>query len=206
MDGTILNSIAAAERIWAAWAARQGLDVQAFLPTIHGARAIDTIARLGLPGIDPGTEADAITIAEIADVEGIVELPGAARFLASLPTHRWAVVTSAPRALALRRMQAAGVPVPDVLVSADDVAEGKPNPACYVLAARQLGVDVADCLVFEDAPVGLRAGEAAGASLMLVTSTHRHPVVSPYRSIRDYQNIACKVDESGLLFLEQTGD
>jgi len=124
MDGTILNSIAAAERIWARWAAGHGLDVEAFLPTIHGARSVDTVAKLGLPGIDPVTEAAAITQAEIDDVEGVVEIDSAAAFLQALPRDRWAVVTSAPLALAKRRLQAAGIPLPPVMITAEDVTRG----------------------------------------------------------------------------------
>ena len=111
MDGTVLNSIAAAERIWSAWAVRHGVDVETFLPTIHGVRAIDTINRLNLPGVDAEAQAAFITEAEIEDVEGIVEIPGAAAFLNGLPKDRWAMVTSAPRDLALRRMAAAGIPI-----------------------------------------------------------------------------------------------
>ncbi|TIT02600.1 HAD family hydrolase, partial [Mesorhizobium sp.] len=107
MDGTVVNSIAAAERVWADWARRQGLDVAAFLPTIHGVRAIETIARLALPGVDPMREADALLKAELADIDGILPIVGAAAFLASLPPERWAIVTSAPRELALLRIAAA---------------------------------------------------------------------------------------------------
>ena len=124
MDGTLLNSIAAAERVWGIWAARHGLDVEAFLHTIHGARAIDTITRQALPGVDPQEEAQWITEAELHDVEGIVAIPGAVAFLASLPVDQWALVTSAPKALAVRRLQAAGIPVPAVLVTAEDVKTG----------------------------------------------------------------------------------
>lgn len=110
MDGTILNSLASAERVWGAWAKRQGLDVDAFLPTMHGSRGIDTIARLGLPGVDPEREAAAITQAEINDVEGVVALPGARAFLGALPPERWTIVTSSPLRLARRRLEAAGLP------------------------------------------------------------------------------------------------
>ncbi|WP_292390642.1 HAD family hydrolase, partial [Mesorhizobium sp.] len=126
MDGTVLNSIAAAERVWTKWARRHGLDVASFLPTIHGKRAIETIAALKLPGVDPVVEADALLEAEAADLEGIVPIPGAVAFLKSLPPERWAVVTSAPRELALLRMAAAGIPVPAIMVSAEDVTRGKP--------------------------------------------------------------------------------
>src|ERR1700712_1545064 len=115
MDGTILSSIAAAERVWARWAERHGLDVPAFLPTIHGMRSVETVRRLGLPGVDPVAESAAITAEEMDDVEGIEQIAGVAASLAALPPHRWAVVTSAPRALALRRIAAAGLPTPPLL-------------------------------------------------------------------------------------------
>jgi len=202
MDGTIINSIAAAERIWGAWAARHGLELASFLPTMHGSRAVDTITRLGLPGIDPEAEASKITDAEITDVEGIVEIPGAADFLKSLPANIWAVVTSAPRDLALRRMKAAGIPVPAVLVTAEDVAVGKPSPDCYLLAAQKLGVDAGSCLIFEDAPVGIAAGEAAGATVLVVTETHDRPMDTPHSTIKDYEKIFAKVDEDGFISLD----
>ncbi|MDY7548456.1 HAD family hydrolase [Glaciimonas sp. Gout2] len=203
MDGTLLNSIAAAERIWRAWAIRHGLDVDAFLPTIHGARAIDTITRLSIPGMNSEREAFGITQAEIADVEGIIEISGAVKFLRSLPSEKWAIVTSAPLALAIQRLKAAGVPVPAVMVTADDVANGKPNPACYLLAAAKLGVDVADCLIFEDADVGILAGEASGARVIVVTSTHVHPMDTPHASIGNYDTIIAKVDDEGFIVFEE---
>ncbi|KAF3996378.1 HAD-IA family hydrolase [Glaciimonas immobilis] len=203
MDGTLINSIAAAERIWRAWAQRHGLNVEAFLPTIHGARAVDTISRLGLPGVDPQTEAVVITEAEIADIEGIVAISGAVTFLNALPTSKWAIVTSAPKALALRRLKAAGIPVPAILITADDVAIGKPHPDCYLLAAQKLGVDSSECLVFEDAPVGILAGEAAGAKVMVVTATHAHPMTTVHHTINTYDALFVVVDASGLILLEE---
>ncbi|NUT86333.1 HAD family hydrolase [Pseudomonas corrugata] len=201
MDGTLLNSIAAAERIWTRWALRHGVDVAAFLPTIHGVRAIDTIARQHLPGVDAQAEAERITREEIEDVEGVVAVPGAVAFLNGLPPERWAIVTSAPMALALRRMEAAGIPRPAVMVTAEDVGDGKPNPACYRLAAERLRVASEDCLVFEDADAGIRAGEAAGADVMVVTATHVHPVDTVHPSIKDYLGLGVGLDASGLMQL-----
>lgn len=195
MDGTVLNSIAAAERIWAAWALRHGVDVVSFLPTIHGVRAIDTINRLALPGVDGEAEAAFITEAEIEDVEGIIEVPGAANFLKSLPANQWAIVTSAPKALALRRMAAAGIPEPLVMVTAEDVSAGKPDPAGYRLAARRLGVEPAECLIFEDATVGILAAEAAGAGLIVVTATHDHPLQTPHATLASYDSVEAHVDQ-----------
>lgn len=201
MDGTVVNSIAAAERVWADWARRQGLDVAAFLPTIHGVRAIETIARLALPGVDPMHEADALLKAEAADVGGIHPIAGAAAFLASLPPERWAIVTSAPRELALLRIAAAGIPLPAILVAAEDVSRGKPAPDCFRLAAEQLGVDARDCLVFEDAPAGISAAEAAGAAVVVISATHRHPLQTPHAAIADYDTIGIAVDDRGWIAL-----
>ncbi|KAB0500567.1 MULTISPECIES: HAD-IA family hydrolase [Pseudomonas] len=194
MDGTVLNSIAAAERIWTIWALHHGVDVDTFLPTIHGVRAIDTINRLALPGVDAEAEAAWITEAEIEDVEGIVEVSGAASFLKSLPANQWAIVTSAPRALALRRMAAAGIPEPGVMITAEDVSAGKPDPAGYRLAARRLGVAPNECLIFEDAAVGILAGEAAGGHVMVITATHVHPLQTPHATLACYDTVEVRVD------------
>lgn len=203
MDGTVLNSIAAAERIWSAWAVRHGVDVATFLPTIHGARAIDTITRLNLPGLDAEEQAAFITAAEINDVEGIVEIPAAEAFLNVLPKNRWAMVTSAPRDLALRRMAAAGIPEPAVMITAEDVKAGKPDPAGYLLAAKKLGVEPADCLIFEDAAVGIQAAEAAGAALMIITTTHQHPIETAHATLASYDAIGVRVGADGLLRLTE---
>ena len=203
MDGTVLNSIAAAERIWAAWAVRHGVDVESFLPTIHGARAIDTINRLALPGVNAEAQAAFITQAEIEDVEGIVEVLAAADFLKSLPAHQWAIVTSAPKALALRRMAAAGIPEPAVMVTAEDVSAGKPDPAGYRLAAKRLGVDVTECLIFEDATVGILAAEAAGADLVVVTATHDHPIETAHATLASYDSVEARLDTDGFLRLKK---
>ena len=201
MDGTILSSIVAAERVWAAWAGRHGLDVAAFLPTIHGARAVDTIRRLALPGVDPEVEADVITQAEMADVGGIDAIAGAAGFLGSLPADRWTVVTSAPRRLAQRRLEAAGLPVPPLMITADDVDRGKPFPDCFLLAAARLGCRAEDCLIFEDAAAGIAAAEAAGAHVIVITATHTHPITTPHPCIAGYDGLAARMNPANRLEL-----
>jgi sugar-phosphatase len=204
MDGTLLNSTAAAERVWSAWAIRHGLDVAAFLPTMHGRRAIETVRRLALPGIDAQREADEISQAEIADVEGIHAIAGAAAFLTSLPPLRWAIVTSSPRALALRRIEAAGIPLPAPLVSGEDVSHGKPAPDCFRLGAERLGFDPRDCLVFEDAAPGIQAAEAAAAAVVVVTAAHLHKMETPHATIFDYRGLRAVADVQGKLGLERT--
>lgn len=201
MDGTILSSIAAAERVWTRWARRHGLDVDAFLPTIHGMRSVETVRRLGLPGVDAEAEAAAITREEMDDVEGIESIAGIQAFLASLPVDRWAVVTSAPRALALRRIAAAGLPTPPLLIAAEDVTLGKPAPDCFVLAATRLGVAASECLVFEDAPAGIAAAEAAGAGVIVITATHAHPLATRHAQERDFAHLGARADAHGALRL-----
>ena len=199
MDGTLLTSIEAAERVWSNWAGRHGLDVAAFLPTLHGKRAIDTVRQLALPGVDADAEADWILQAEIDDVDGVREIGGAAAFLGALPADRWALVTSAPRLLALRRLEAAGLTPPAVFVTADDVAIGKPEPDCYLLAASRLGVVASDCLVFEDAPAGIEAGERAGASVLVIQATHTAPLASSHPGVSHYEGLRVSSDADGRL-------
>lgn len=201
MDGTILDSIAVANRIWSGWAVRHGLDPAEILAAMHGVQVLQTVRRFAPAGLDAVAEAGAITEAEIEQADGVREIAGAGRFLALLPRDRWAIVTSAPRRLALRRIAAAGLPVPDVLVCAEDVARGKPAPDCFLAAASALGVAAGQCLVWEDAPAGIAAGEAAGAAVIVIGATHarapetRHPVV------RDYRGLGVRTDGDGALRL-----
>jgi sugar-phosphatase len=189
MDGTVLNSIKAAERVWAAWAMRHGLDVGAFLPTIHGVQSVETIRRANLPNVDPEVEAAAITRAEIEDVAGVEPIAGAPQFLAALPPGCWGIVTSAPRSLAMRRIEAAGLPKPPLLITAEDVKNGKPAPDCFLLAAERLGTAAGRCLVVEDSAAGIAAAERARASVLVVTSAHRNPMAVNHPAIADYSRL-----------------
>ena len=203
MDGTILSSTAAAERVWGAWAERHGLDPVKFLPTMHGKRGVDTIRQLGLPGVDPEAEAEKITQAEIEDVEGVVAIPGAAAFLAALPPERWAIVTSSTKVLALRRLGAAGLTVPRYMVTSEDVSVGKPNPQGYILGAEKVGVAASQCLVFEDVEAGVQAGAAAGASVMVITAAGHDLHLPDYPSINDYMSVEPSIDGDGLISIVQ---
>ena len=201
MDGTILTSIASAERTWTKWAIAHGLDAATFVPTIHGVQSVETVRRLNLPGVDPVAEAAAITAAEMEDVDDIEPIAGAAAFLASLPPERWTIVTSAPRALAEVRLRAAGLPIPATMIAADDIPHGKPAPDCFLAAAERLGVSASDCLVFEDAAAGIAAGEAAGADLLVITATHAHGVTTVHPTIPDYRALSVLIDAKGMLEL-----
>jgi sugar-phosphatase len=199
MDGTLITSTAAAERVWTRWAQRHGLDVATFIPTIHGVRAADTIRRQNLPDIDLAAEVAWVERGEIEDVDGVAPIPGAIDFVKRLPPHRWAVVTSATVPLARARLAAAGVTPPELMITAERVERGKPDPAGYLLAARTLGFDVADCLVFEDAEAGIKAGEAAGADVVVVTAAWTHPLETPHPRLADYAQARLAIEDDGRL-------
>lgn len=201
MDGTVLDSIAVANRVWRRWAESHGLDPEPILAVMHGVQAVQTIRRFAPPGVDVLAETAALTRAEIDEADGTLPIPGAPAFLAALPANRWAIVTSAPRSLALRRLAVAGIPMPALLISADDVAHGKPAPDCFLLAAEKLGVAASDCLVWEDAPAGIAAGEAAGATVMVVTATHHAPIRTGHATIASYEPLSVAIGADGRLSL-----
>jgi sugar-phosphatase len=168
MDGTIVDSTAAVEYVWGELARDWGIDLDDLLAYAHGRQSLDTIKHFIPAGGDPQAAAAWLDAEELVRMEGVVEIPGAARLLAQIPPERTAVVTSASDELARRRMRAAGLEPPGVLVSADDVSAGKPSPEGFLTAAARLGVAPEECLVFEDAEAGIRAGLAAGAHVVVV--------------------------------------
>jgi mannitol-1-/sugar-/sorbitol-6-phosphatase len=206
MDGTLITSIEPAERVWTRWAARHGLDARTFLSSMHGRRAVDTIRSLGVPGMDAVAEAELVSQWEIDDTEGVRAIAGAREFVASLPLEQWAIVTSAPRALAVRRLEAAGVALPRVLVTAEEVTVGKPDPSGYRLAAERLSVDAADCAIFEDADAGIRAGEAAGGQVIVITATHAHPLATKHPAFRGFDEIEPQISQGRIALSSRSLD
>ncbi len=204
MDGTLINSIPSAIRAWTNWAERHGIDVPELMAVMHGVRAIETIRRFAPPGVDAQAEFEALLQAEIDDVADVAEIAGATAFVAALPPERWAIVTSAPRSLAEVRLRAAGMTPPAVMVTADDVERGKPAPDCFLLAAERLGVSAADCLVWEDAPAGIAAAEAAGADVMVITATHHARMETRHGTTVDYATLTIAEAEDGSLLLNGT--
>jgi HAD superfamily hydrolase (TIGR01509 family) len=171
MDGVLVDSGAAIARAWSRFAARHHLDPEVVLAATHGRPTIDVI-RTVAPCLDAEREAAAVEREQIEDVDGVQALPGARELVESAPAGRFAVVTSASRRLAEARLRAAGIPIPDVLVTADEVERGKPHPASYLHAARILGVAPAHSVVLEDAPAGVDAGVAAGMTVIAVLTTN----------------------------------
>ena len=168
MDGTLVDSSAVVERVWLTWAKQHEVDPVALLATLHGVRAEDTIRRFASSTADIARETDWILKAELGDIEGVVPLEGISAFIERLDPDAWAVVTSATRALATVRLRAANLPIPSVLITAEDVQRGKPDPEGFLLAAMRLGVRIDQCLVFEDSPAGVAAAKAAGAHVAIV--------------------------------------
>jgi sugar-phosphatase len=170
MDGVLVSSIGAARRNWRLWAERFGVPDAANFEVPHGRRAID-IVRLLRPDIDAHAGLKVIEDLEVADVAGLRVLPGVKRLLESLPLERWAIVTSAQRRLLLARLTAAGLPVPERIISGEMVERGKPDPEPYRKGAELLGFLPGECVVVEDAPSGVGAGKAAGCRVMAVMGT-----------------------------------
>jgi sugar-phosphatase len=170
MDGVLVDSTPAVARVWSVWARKYGLDPETVVKLAHGRPSISTIREL-LPRADHDAEDREVERMEIADVKDIVALPGAAQLLHSLPADRYAIVTSATRALAEVRLRAAGFSIPEHLVTARDVPRGKPYPDPYLKGTQLLGVQPAECVVVEDAPSGIRAGKAAGAPVIALRTT-----------------------------------
>lgn len=189
MDGTLIDSREAVARTWRHWAARHRIDYRALLSAAHGRRTRDTVRLFCPDGIDADAEALELEQREEVDTEGIVAINGAAALLNALPPDRWAVVTSAGRRLASHRLAAAGLPLPNILVTAESVQRGKPDPEGYTLAASLLGVDVKGCLVFEDAEAGIAAGQAAGATVLVITDAQPNHIAAGVSSITNYGQI-----------------
>ncbi|MEU9985393.1 HAD-IA family hydrolase [Streptomyces sp. NPDC048045] len=184
MDGTLVNSDAVVERIWRRWAQAHALDGDEVMEVVHGRQGHASMAVL-LPGrpLEQNLADNARMLAEeTADMDGVVEVPGAAAFLASLRGLPHALVTSADRALSGARMAAAGLALPEVRVTAESVGASKPDPEGFLKGAAELGVDPADCVVFEDSGAGIAAGRAAGMTVVGVgprAGAHRPDVVVP---------------------------
>ena len=171
LDGVLVESREATERVWVRWAQANGIDVDELRAAMHGVRSVEVVRALR-PESDFVAEAAEIERVQAEDTTGLRAIPGAAEALLALREDRIAVVTSATRALATARLRAVGLTPPAVVVHAEDVSRGKPDPEGYLTAASRLGVDPAEALVVEDAPPGIEAGRAAGAAVVGVTSTH----------------------------------
>jgi sugar-phosphatase len=172
LDGVLIDSTPCVTRVWRQWALERRLDPDHVVHIAHGRRSVETIA-LVAPELDAEAENVIVENRELHDTEGLTVFAGAPELLKSLPPGRWTIVTSGTRPLATLRLQVAGLPVPERMVTADDVTLGKPNPEPYLKGAQILGFDPNDCVVLEDAPSGLKAAKAAGCRSFGIPTTYR---------------------------------
>jgi mannitol-1-/sugar-/sorbitol-6-phosphatase len=172
LDGVLVDSTRSVSRQWRHWASEQGIDPEKVLAIAHGVRTIEVIQRLA-PHLDLEAEVRRIERREAEDTDAVAVMPGAAELIRSIPERRWCVVTSGTRLLATARLRLAGLPTPRVLVTADEVSKGKPDPEPYLRGAELLGgVKPTECLVIEDAPAGIRAAHAGGMKAIALSSTY----------------------------------
>lgn len=172
LDGVLVDSTGYVEQQWRRWAIAKGLEPGPFLKVCHGRRALETI-RLAAPHLDAEAEVAAFRPDDTGWAGlSLGPVEGAGALLGRLPVGSWAVATSGTRLVAKERLERAGLPLPAVLVCAEDVLHGKPSPDVYLMAALSLGVAPADCVVVEDAPAGIEAARSAGMRVIALTTTH----------------------------------
>jgi len=176
LDGVLINSTPAVARVWSNWAVERGFNPEEVVARAHGRPSLTTI-RDYLPNADHEAENREVERREIADLEGVIPLPGALDLLGSLPVDRWTIVTSCTRALAEVRIRAAGLPLPRKMITSNDIQHGKPHPEPYLKGAAVLGFPPEDCVVLEDVPAGVRAGKSAGAKVIAFTTTVQRAVL-----------------------------
>lgn len=169
LDGVLVDSRHCIELLWREWASRRHINIDQVLHYAHGRRTVETIRQVA-PQLDAEREAAELWTIEARETQGLAKIPGALELLHSIPADAWGIATSGTRAIALIRLAFAGLPVPEVLISAEDVVSGKPDPEPYLFAAMMLGVNPAKCTVIEDAPAGIQSGRTAGMQVVGVLS------------------------------------
>jgi len=174
LDGVLVDSTPAVARVWTIWANKHGFVPDEVVRQAHGRPSIATIRDL-LPQADHQAENSEVERGEIEDTVGVIPLPGALEILRALPQDRWTIATSCTRRLAEVRIRAAGLPMPKHMITSNDVQHGKPDPEPYLKAAQILGFPPRDCIVVEDAPAGIRAGQASGARVLALRTTALDP-------------------------------
>jgi mannitol-1-/sugar-/sorbitol-6-phosphatase len=195
LDGVLVDSTASIERTWRIWAERHGLDAAKIVEFAHGRRSEETL-RSFASHLDADSEARELEMIELEDAANVLKVEGASDLLTAFPPESWAIVTSGTRAIATARMRHTGLPIPRVVVSAEDVENGKPDPECYMKAAERLGISPENCVVVEDAPPGIRAARSAGMAVVAVATTHPASELSDANAVaKALSNIS--LDENG---------
>lgn len=198
MDGTLVHSTTEVETVWRLWCQSHRLDPEPVLAMCHGVRSREVIRALA-PQLDLAREVALLDELEIQHARVAEPIAGARTLLGALSPARWVLVTSASQRVARHRLASAGLPLPlpRLLIGAEDVVRGKPDPEPYLLAARQLGLAPADCLVFEDAPAGIRSALQAGCQVVQIGGDKRLDDGVRAR-LEDWRQIRLTEDEAGL--------
>ena len=197
LDGVLVDSMPAIREYWTDWARRHGVTAEVVLASLH--LTAEELIRKFAPNLDPRTEARATAAGQAKMETGIVALEGSRALIDRLPRNGWAVVTSARRELALRHLALGHLPVPDVLITAEDTPRGKPDPACYLLAAERLAIPPTRCLAIEDSPAGIRAARSAGMIVLGVTdSQHATELVEADAIINSLDALRLTVIQEGM--------
>src|SRR5512140_3776327 len=192
LDGTLIDSAAHIRRLWQWWAESRGIEYQSLLGIILGRTAVETV-RLAAPHLDAEAELKALEYEEVTDLRDVALYPSALDLLGRLDGAHWGIVTSGTEAVATARIMHLGLPRPPVLVTASQVTNGKPAPDAYLLAAQELGIPPQDCIVVEDAPVGVAAARSAGMRVIAIATTN------PPESLRDADAIVARLSDIDLL-------
>ena len=200
-DGILISSIASVDRCWTRYCRLRGLEPERALQIVHGCRAVDTLLRVRPELADEEEIARELKILEdfeVADNEDLRVLPGVLELLRALPRERWTVVTSATDRLVRVRLAVGGIPVPERMVTGDDVERGKPHPDPYLAGAALLGVPPEECVVLEDAAAGVRAGRAAGCTVVATTFSHElEQLGEAHYRVEDLSGVTVQVLEGG---------
>lgn len=198
LDGTLIDSTSCVEAIWADWAIQHGVDLEKLLAEVHGCRGIEIIPRFK-PELNVLDENEKLLKLEIQHAKGVTVIPGVKTLLNSLVGLPWGIVTMSTRELALAKLAATGLPVPDVLITADDVTHGKPDPESYLLGAEKLKIEPSQCLVFEDAISGIKSANDAGMRVIqVVFSGHSDIQPDVLHHIEDMASISVLASEQQL--------
>lgn len=202
LDGVLVDSDMAIVRGWREWADAQGVPFEEIASIYHGRPMIEVIQQVA-PQLDAKAETEALGEKMAAQTDCLVAFEGAEVLLEKLPDDRWIIATSAGRRTARSRLSHTGLPVPDSFVSADDVENGKPDPEPYLLAAEALGVDARSCLVFEDAPAGVEAAQAAGAQVVGLSTTNPSEALSSATAVLSTLNdVSVEIDGTGEIWVQ----
>jgi sugar-phosphatase len=196
LDGVLVDSAERIEKTWREWATRHRLDPEHVIAMAHGRRTIETV-RLVAPELSTDAELATMEQSEATNSDGVYEIAGARELLQLLPVGAWAVVTSGIRAVAEFRLRHTGLPSPAVMICADDIARGKPDPEGYLTAAARLGFSAGDCIVIEDAPAGIESARAAGMRAIAVATTY------PPEALKSADTIVARLAD---LTVERAGD